>query len=349
MTTTPTAPTNPLARDHMDAIESAERYRNAGRVLDAVDVLAAAYRQRPSTDLARRIIRLRHEAVQTGAAEVGRDSWPPTFPDPFPQLAGIPEITPEALTTDVLGGSILHHGGVIVRGFVSPERAAELHARVVAALADRDAYGDAESGSLGAYAPFEADAPSVPTERAWVREVGGMLLADAPDLMLDLMDLFRASGAVDAITGYLGERPAFSYNKCVLRRLRESSPTWHQDGAFMGDGIRSVDLWLSLSSCGGDAPAPGLDLVPKRIDDILETGTKGSTFPNSIGQGVIDEVAADAPPQTPAFEPGDAILFDERFVHRSSAGRTFTADRYAVESWFFAPSRFPERYVPILT
>ena len=59
-------------------------------------------------------------------------------------------------------------------------------------------------------------------------------------------------------------------------------------------------------------------------------------------------MAVDAPPETPAFAPGDAILFDERFVHRSSAGRTFTADRYAVESWFFAPSRFPERYVPIL-
>ena len=30
-----------------------------------------------------------------------------------------------------------------------------------------------------------------------------------------------------------------------------------------------------------------------------------------------------------------------------SAGRTFTEERYAVESWFFARSRFPERYVVI--
>ena len=348
MNTTPIAPPPAPAHDHAEAVESAERYLAAGRVLDAVEVLAAAYRQRPSTDLARRIVRLRHEAVQAGGPELGRAAWPPSFPDPFPHVAGIPEITPADLSTDILGGSILHHGGVIVRGFVAPDHAADLLARVVAALTDRDASGDAADGSLGAYAPFVADAPSVLTERAWVREVGGMLLADAPDLMLELMGLFRTSGAVDAITGYLGERPAFSYNKCVLRRLRESSPTWHQDGAFMGAGIRSVDLWLSLSHCGGDAPAPGLDLVPKRIDDILETGTRGSTFPNSIGQGVIDEVAVDAPPETPAFAPGDAILFDERFVHRSSAGRTFTADRYAVESWFFAPARVPERYVPIL-
>lgn len=348
MNTSPIAPPPPAAPDQAEAIDSAERYLAVGRALDAVAVLEAAYRQRPSTELARRIVRMRHDAVPPADADMGRVAWPPSYDDPFPEVAGLPEITPAELTTEVLGGSILHHGGVIVRGFVPPTQADELHARVVAALADRDAYGEEETGGGGAYAPFVADAPSVPIERAWVREVGGMLMADAPDLMLELMERYRASGAVDAITGYLGERPAFSYNKCVLRRIRDSSPTWHQDGAFMGSGIRPVDLWLSLSHCGGDAPAPGLDLVPKRVDDILETGTRGSTFPNSIGPGVIDEVAVDAPPETPSFAPGDVILFDELFVHRSSAGRPFTADRYAIETWFFAPSRFPERYVPIL-
>jgi hypothetical protein len=177
-------------------------------------------------------------------------------------------------------------------------------------------------------------------------DADGVHVSGAPDSVLPLCA--PVTGAAEAITGYLGERPALSYNKCVLRRLIESAPTWHQDGAFMGSDIRSVDVWLSLSDCGGDAPAPGLDLVPKRFHEILETGTKGSIFPNSIGQGLIDEVATDAPPETPRFAPGDAVVFDERFVHRSSAGRTFTKERYAVESWFFAPSRFPERYVPIL-
>lgn len=347
MRTTP----NPVsAEGYLAVLDRAEKLLADGDLLQAIEAFTQAQGADPSPELAHRIVQLRHRAVTEVDGGVGRDSWPPVLADPFPDVVGLPEIGTDQLTTEVLGGSILHHGGVIVRGFLESERALALHAKVVAALQDRDTLEDPEQPGIGGgrYRPFDAVAPSVLSERAWVREVGGMLMADAPEIMVDLLDIFAASGAAEAITGYLGERPALSYNKCVLRRLLESHPTWHQDGAFMGSDIRSVDVWLSLSHCGGDAPAPGLDLVPKRFQEILETGTKGSIFPNSIGQGLIDEVSTDAPPETPLFAPGDAIIFDERFVHRSSAERTFTEERYAVESWFFAPSRFPERYVPIL-
>jgi hypothetical protein len=347
MTTTP----NPAAAEGgVSVLERAEELLARGDVLQAIDVLSAAQAADPGPEVAHRIVALRHQAATQASREPGRPSWPPVFEDPFPDVVGIPEIADGRLTTEILGGSILHHGALIVRGFLDRERALDLHSRVVAALDDRDTLEDKTKAGDGGgrYRPFDTVAPSVPAERAWVRQVGGMLMADAPEIMVELLGIFAGSGAAEAITGYLGERPALSYNKCVLRRLVESHPTWHQDGAFMGSDIRAVDIWLSLSRCGGDAAAPGLDLVPKRIDDLLETGTKGSIFPNSIGPGVIEEVSTDAPPQTPLFEPGDAIIFDDRFVHRSSAERTFTEERYAVESWFFAPSRFPEGYVPIL-
>ncbi|MBK6855816.1 MAG: hypothetical protein IPG97_04465 [Microthrixaceae bacterium] len=320
-----------------------------GRVMAAVDILTEEYRHNPDSDLARQIVRLRHDAFGRERGPSLRASWPPDLSDPFPEVTGIPEIIPDQISVDVVGGSILHHGGVIVRGLLSPEEVSAVKARALDVLGDRD--DDPSAGGPegnGSYRPFQVDAASVPTERAWVREVGGMLVADAPEMMLEVLEIFRAKGVIDTVTGYLGERPALSYNKCVLRRLRESAPTWHQDGAFIGAGIRAIDLWLSLSHCGGDHPAPGLDIVPKRVNEILETGTKGSIFPNSIGQGLVDEVAVDAPPETPSFAPGDAIFFDDFFVHRSSSEREFTADRYALESWFFAPSCFPERYVPIL-
>jgi hypothetical protein len=346
----PTTPPPVSTNGGPAVLDRAEQLLAEGALLDAIEAFTAAHRLDPTPELAHRIVLLRHRAASEVDGGPGRDSWPPVLADPFPDVVGLPEIGTDQLTSEVLGGSILHHGGVIVRGFLDSERAQALLSTVVAALEDRDTLEDPEQPGVGGgrYRPFDAVAPSVPTERAWVREVGGMLMADAPEIMVELLDVFGRSGAAEAITGYLGERPALSYNKCVLRRLIESAPTWHQDGAFMGSDIRSVDVWLSLSDCGGDAPAPGLDLVPKRFHEILETGTKGSIFPNSIGQGLIDEVATDAPPETPRFAPGDAVVFDERFVHRSSAGRTFTKERYAVESWFFAPSRFPERYVPIL-
>ena len=46
---------------------------------------------------------------------------------------------------------------------------------------------------------------------------------------------------------------------------------WHQDGAFMGD-VRALNLWLSLSRCGDESP--GLDIVPRRLDDLVATTTE---------------------------------------------------------------------------
>ena len=84
-----------------------------------------------------------------------------------------------------------------------------------------------------------------------------------------------------------------------------------------------------------------------RVSEILRTQTHGAIFPHSIGQGLVDEVAADRSWTTPTFMAGDAILFDERFVHRSSVG-DYSSERYAIESWFFAPSTLPNDYGPLL-
>ena len=62
--------------------------------------------------------------------------------------------------------------------------------------------------------------------------------------------------------GYLGEPPLLSVHKTTLRKADPSvGGAWHQDGAFMGD-VRALNLWLSLSRCGDEAP--GLDIVPRR-------------------------------------------------------------------------------------
>ena len=59
-------------------------------------------------------------------------------------------------------------------------------------------------------------------------------------------------------------------------------------------------------------------------------------------------MSVDAPMATPEFRPGDALLFDERFLHRTSCREGLVHNRYAVESWFFAPSVFPEGYSPVV-
>jgi hypothetical protein len=356
MTTThrpdhPTAAVRPADRAAADAaIEAGRHHETAGRLRDAVDEYTRAQRLAPDPALAHRIVRLRHDAVATLAGGPGAPEWPRRLADPFPGAVGPPEITPDRLDAATLGGAILHHGCLIVRGFQDEQRAVALREMVVRSLEARDrcVAGEPAPGDDEWYRPFEPRPDATVIERRWVQEVGGMLMADSPTVMCELLDVFAGSGATAAITEYLGEPPALSFNKCVLRKLRESAPTWHQDGKFMGTQLRTVDVWLSLSDCGEGATAPGLDIVPKRFEEILETETHGATFPNSIGQGLVDIVAADQPWMTPRFAPGDAILFDDRFVHRSGVGEGYTTERYAIESWFFAASRFPDSYVPIL-
>jgi len=67
---------------------------------------------------------------------------------------------------------------------------------------------------------------------------------------------------------YLGEAPLITAQKTTLRKAEPAVPgAWHQDGKFMGP-VRALNLWLSLSHCGDDAP--GLDIVPKRIDEFSQ-------------------------------------------------------------------------------
>ena len=43
----------------------------------------------------------------------------------------------------------------------------------------------------------------------------------------------------------------------------------------------------------------------------------------------------------PVFDAGDTLLFDERNLHATACSPVMTADRYAVEAWFFAAVAVP--------
>ena len=104
-------------------------------------------------------------------------------------------------------------------------------------------------------------------------------------------------------------------------------------------------MWLSLSRCGDEAP--GLDVVPTRVDHIVPTGTEGATNDWSVSWAVARDTAGDLGIARPIFDPGDALLFDELFLHSTAAEPDMPSSRYAVESWFFGPSAFPANYAPL--
>jgi hypothetical protein len=111
--------------------------------------------------------------------------------------------------------------------------------------------------------------------------------------------------------------------------------------------MRTVDVWVALSECGGDTSAPGLAMVPRRIDHVLETKLEGAASPIAVSEADLREVLRGKPPLRPTFAAGDALLFDELFLHCTGGTTDKTRDRYALEAWFFAPSAFPSMYVPM--
>jgi hypothetical protein len=49
----------------------------------------------------------------------------------------------------------------------------------------------------------------------------------------------------------------------------------------------------------------------------------------------------------PIFVPGDALFFDELFLHKTGSDPDMPNPRFAIENWFFGASGFPLDYAPI--
>ena len=333
--------------------------RTVEEVFEEIDSLSHRERARRKPRVARRILRLRHRAglslVEEPVTEAPRHPAP-AF-DRLPGDSGLPEVLPGELTPELLRAAILRSGCLLVRQLVDREDAARLAAGIDRAYAARDAArASGRSTDRGYFDEFEPEARfDLSSLREFVRGAG-LLGADSPRVMLDVLDVFERVGLQRLATEYLGERSAISVDKCLLRRvnpdvLGDSSKgngpkpsAWHQDGAFLGD-VRALNVWLSLSRCGDEAP--GLDIVPRRLDHIVPTGTEGAAFDWSVSRNVAEEVGGGVGILRPIFEPGDVLLFDELFLHSTAAEPEMRSMRYAVETWFFGPSRFPREYAPL--
>lgn len=330
------------------AIGTAEALEADGRALEAIDLLTEANRQNRSGEVEARLVLTRHRAF----GELGAKPTPLPTPEPIAANAGplddgLPALGAGQLTAERVAGALASKGALIVRGLVDEARANLLAEGIDKAYAGRDAAtrGVAVKKTAPWYVEFPPDGEAASTlalgRDFMARGGGGVWAADSPRVMFDLLESFERAGMRRMLTAYLGGRPALSVNKGTLRRARPSVNTawWHQDGAFLGRDIRSLNVWLSLSHCGRDAP--GLEVVPERMAGIVETGTQGADFDWSVGDSVVAEASRDKVSR-PIFRPGDALLFDHLLLHRTFTDPAMTGTRYATETWFFSPSAYPD-------
>ena len=331
-----------------DELDEAGRLESEGRRAEAITLLAEANRSSRDLAIELNLRRLRH---LEGIALIENAPADPHFARPAahaPELdpeSGVPECGVSDLTPELLRASILRHGCLLVRGLMDGEDAEQMARGIERSVVVRsDLRGGGEDPD-GFYDEFEPEPPYKVGERAWIEEGGGVLATDSPRLMYDMLDGFERVGLSKLIAEYLGERPAISAQKCTLRKATPDIPgAWHQDGKFLGD-VRSLNVWLSLSRCGDVAPS--MDIVPRRIDHHVETGGEGTFLHIQISQATAEKEAGEVGIVRPIFNPGDALLFDELFLHQTGSDPSMPNPRYAIESWFFGPSAYPANYVPI--
>jgi hypothetical protein len=334
---------------HLDV---ADQLVAEGRPLDAIEALRDANRASPDPAVERRLAQVRHVAFDRLEQRSVFEQWPVPVPDLDAEgPACIPEIRPDELDADTVRRKILAHGSVCVRGLLDGDRVSGFVAGIDQAL---DVRADGPRAGLTTHKDqsWFAALPLPPEAaqslgRHWVAGSGGVLAADSPRLLHRLFETYEEVGLRQVVADYLGERPVLSANKCTLRRVPLTASTdWHQDGAFLGRGIRALNIWIALSDCGLDAP--GMDLLPRRLEHIVETGTGGAIFDWAVGPAVVERLAADAEVVRPAFRAGDAVLFDDMCLHRTAIEPTMTRPRYAIESWFFAATSYPAGQVPLV-
>jgi len=341
---------------NVDLLAQANQLAEGGDYRSAINLLehAGTYDDYP---LAQRLIELRIQAYSKMQWPEPNDNWPPVHDNRYAAVSGFPEVAAGELDVGALKAGILGKGGLIVRGLMDPARIETMRENIDRVLQARvDSANEAPGADSN---PWYQRSPSVQGGPVQFRggerytTIGSVWSVDSPPVTFQLIDYYRKIGIPELLTSYFGEAPVLSVRKWVVRCAAPNngaSSGWHQDGYFLGDAsaIRTANLWIALTDCGGDADAPGLEIVGGGDRTIYETGTRGSPFNWTVGQELVDEIAQANPVQCPRFNAGDALFFDHFNLHRTGFGLNHTRNRYAIESWFFAGSTAPLKQQPVV-
>jgi hypothetical protein len=290
---------------------------------------------------------LRHRACSAYSSPSTRAEWPPDLGDRFAGHVAPPEVHASELDAGAISAGISRYGSVVVREFLGATQVERLQA-VLERTFDEADRTDAPDPEWFRPFPLGAGEYNRAQRRRWDRDAGAVWLGDAPRALHEVLAAYGPVGFPGVLTDYFGERPVFSLEKSTLRWAKPAgAPQWHQDGAFMGGNLRTLNIWTTLTACGGEEPVPALDILPRRFDEIVETGTRGATLDDFVGADLIGEIARETPIVRPRFEPGDALIFDDHTLHNTAIDPGMTGDRMAIEFWLFSPGTMPENYLPM--
>ena len=327
------------------------------RLMQKLRKLEADYAAQPSFEVARAMMDLRIQGGASGCKTAA--PWIAGHDDRFAGVPSFPEIELEQLNAESLRAGILGRGAIIVRNLMDADGASRLREQISRALGSPARIRPGSTHEQGSDTWFHrsplingsAQGPASVASGDLSPTSGSVWSADAPVIAAELVAFYSRLGLREMLCSYFNEQARLSVRKWVLRCVppkKGGNHGWHQDGRFMGSGIRSVNLWVAVSDCGPGTSAPGLELVADNRRIIHETGTQGAFFDWTVGHELVAELQQQHPVICPTFRAGDAIFFHHFCLHRTGEGPSDTLPRYAVESWFFAESTAPVKQQPLL-
>jgi len=323
-------------------IEQAEQRCQADDWAGAIDLLTEANRRERRDEIEIALADIRHRSWSALTSGEGPQPDPSAVTPPIGP-SGLPETSMAELDGANAWQAITDRGSVLVRDALTDEQVARMISLVDESFAASNSDPTDDDGWFHPLAMDEATAERVGAAklafpRKFAKDAGGVLLVDSPRALFELLELYQDLGLYEVVSDYLGGRPAISANKCTLRCVPlDAVGGWHQDGAFLGRDIKAINIWLTLTPCGVDAP--GLDVVAHRLDHIVETGTGGAYYDWAVGDRVVDQLGDVVRPR---FGAGDMMIFDEMNLHRTAMSPQMTKPRYAIEFWCFSAARYPD-------
>ncbi|MAT91746.1 MAG: hypothetical protein CME59_04035 [Halioglobus sp.] len=267
----------------------------------------------------------------------------------------IPEVHAADFDIERLRDALREHGSLIVRGLFPAASMQGLIPAIDRVLdaCERNSHGDTPQQSAYFNPPqnlitiMPNKGKELGNTRNFHRDSGSAMCVEAPSVAEALLAFYERHGLKSLMREYLREPPCLTAKKWVLRRskLPVAEAGWHQDGAFMGTDINSINMWLPLNECGGETGAPGMDVLPRRLHNIASA--EGAQFDWSVSSNQVAGQSGGSVLLRPVFQAGDAFFFDHFFLHRTQYGIAFDKLRYAVETWFFGESSFPKNQIPL--
>lgn len=305
-----------------------------------IDTSVEANRFNPSVPRERELLHIRQRAFhEVDRTFPSQPEFDPRLALPIDEDVGLPVLR-GTLDAGVVRSTIVAHGCVLVPGLLSGSLLADLRSTVEMAIAAQ------ESLTTGTPSPDAQDwcHPFEPLRHRLARaHAHGVLAVDTPRGLCRYLDALEESGMLAMVRRYFGGPVAFSGEKTAFRKSNEVPPAgygWHQDGAFLGgERIRTLDIWITLTPAG--RTAPGLEILPRRVDRILPAG---AAFAWDLSNELIERHYPEFSTVTPEFGAGDAILFDQLCVHRTGGPQQPTDTRISIECWMFGPESIPDDY-----